>query len=193
MLATIGGTNRTDVPLVAGAARRSSTRCSRPRTGTSTPSRASRRPASCGRCAVDLRGGDVTQGGSTITQQYAKNAYLSPQRSLTRKLKEILIATKLGQTRSKSTILEDYLNTIYFGRGAYGIEAASQAYFGVGSAQLTVAQGALLAAVIRGPGLLRPAGHRERAAKANAVARWHYVINGMVKEGWLSFAARPSR
>jgi membrane peptidoglycan carboxypeptidase len=130
---------------------------------------------------VDLKGGDISQGGSTITQQYVKNAYLSPHRTLTRKLKEILIATKLGASRSKSTILQDYLNTIYFGRDAYGIQAASQAYFKENVSQLNVAQGALLAAVIRGPSLYDP-----RADKTAAQARWQYVINGMVSQGWLS-------
>jgi len=134
---------------------------------------------------VDLRGGDITQGGSTITQQYVKNAYLSPHRTLTRKLKEILIATKLGQTRSKDAILDDYLNTIYFGRNAYGIQAAAKAYFDLDSAtQLTTSQGALLAAVINGPGLYDP--QINATTKANAIARWHYVIDGMVKQGWLS-------
>ncbi|HVS67042.1 MAG TPA: transglycosylase domain-containing protein [Mycobacteriales bacterium] len=130
---------------------------------------------------VDLRGGDISQGGSTITQQYVKNAYLSQQRTLTRKLKEILIATKLGQTRSKSTILEDYLNTIYFGRDAYGIEAAAQAYFREPASQLTTSQGALLAAVIRGPSIYDPA-----VNESAAESRWHYVIDGMVSQGWLS-------
>ncbi|MTA66642.1 MAG: penicillin-binding protein, partial [Actinobacteria bacterium] len=69
--------------------------------------------------------GGSTQGGSTITQQYAKNAYLTQDRTLTRKAKELVLSIKLSQTRSKERILEDYLNTIYFGRGAYGIEAAS--------------------------------------------------------------------
>ncbi|HVT63884.1 MAG TPA: transglycosylase domain-containing protein [Mycobacteriales bacterium] len=130
---------------------------------------------------VDLKGGDISQGGSTITQQYVKNAYLSPRRTLTRKLKEILIATKLGQSRSKSTILEDYLNTIYFGRDAYGIESAAKAYFHETSADLTVEQGALLAAVIRAPSY-----YNEPANSAAEQARWHYVINGMVSQGWLS-------
>jgi membrane peptidoglycan carboxypeptidase len=133
--------------------------------------------------AVDLRGGDITQGGSTITQQYAKNAYLSSHRSLSRKLKEIFIATKLGQTRSKNTILEDYLNTIYFGRDAYGIQAASKAYFNRNVEDLTPAQGALLAAVIRGPALYDPI---IKANRPRALARWHYVISGMVTQGWLT-------
>ncbi|HVV77614.1 MAG TPA: transglycosylase domain-containing protein [Mycobacteriales bacterium] len=132
---------------------------------------------------VDLKGGDISQGGSTITQQYVKNAYLSPHRTLSRKLKEILIATKLGQTRSKTTILDDYLNTIYFGRDAYGIKAAANAYFGVDPSQLNAAQGALLAAVIRAPSIYDP-----RADKAAAQSRWQYVIDGMVSQNWLSQA-----
>jgi membrane peptidoglycan carboxypeptidase len=136
---------------------------------------------------VDLRGGDISQGGSTVTQQYVKNAYLSPHRTLQRKLKEILIAAKLGQTRSKTTILDDYLNTIYFGRNAYGIQAASLAYFGRGVANLTTAQGALLAAVIRGPSLYDPRADGNKTKPA-AIARWHYVLNGMVSQGWLSQA-----
>jgi membrane peptidoglycan carboxypeptidase len=135
---------------------------------------------------VDLKGGDISQGGSTITQQYVKNAYLSADRTLTRKLKEILIATKLARTTSKSTILEDYLNTIYFGRGAYGIEAAAKAYFKEDVSALTVSQGALLAAIIRGPSLYDPA--LGASAKALAKSRWQYVIDGMVSEDWLTQA-----
>jgi membrane peptidoglycan carboxypeptidase len=130
---------------------------------------------------VDLKGGDISQGGSTITQQYVKNAYLSPHRTLTRKLKEILIATKLGQTRSKASILEDYLNTIYFGRDAYGIQAAARAYFHETASELTVEQGALLAAVIRAPSY-----YDDPKNAAAERARWQYVIDGMVSQGWLS-------
>ena len=85
----------------------------------------------------------MQQGGSTITQQYAKNAFLTQERTYTRKVKEVFIALKMTRERSKEQILEDYLNTIYFGRGAYGIEAASKAYFGpaASAATLTVAQG----------------------------------------------------
>jgi membrane peptidoglycan carboxypeptidase len=129
---------------------------------------------------TDVRGGDVTQGGSTITQQYAKNAYLTQSRTVSRKLREIVIALKLDKSLSKSDILRDYLNTIYFGRGAYGIEAASKAYFGKDVSTLTPAQGALLAAVIRGPGYYDPG---EPANRGRAVGRWHYVVDGMVKLG----------
>src|SRR3546814_9438041 len=79
----------------------------------------------------DVKGDGVQQGGSTITQQYAKNAFLSSERTVTRKLKEAVLAVKLERDLSKQEILERYLNTVYFGRGAYGAEAASRAYFGV--------------------------------------------------------------
>ena len=130
---------------------------------------------------TDIKGGEISQGGSTITQQYVKNAYLTQARTFTRKFKEILISLKLGNTRSKSTILQNYLNTIYFGRGADGIQAASQAYFHRSVSRLNVAQGAVLAAVIRAPSLYDPDSNHDAA-----VARWHYVINGMVKEHWLT-------
>src|ERR1700759_1760848 len=95
----------------------------------------------------DLTGGD-TQGGSGITQQYAKNAYLSNSRTLSRKLKELAIAVKLSRDYSKDQILDFYLNTVYFGRGAYGIQAASHEYFGEDVSKLDVAQGAVLAALL---------------------------------------------
>ena len=188
VLARIGTTNRTDAPLsqipltVQHAVLAAEDRHFYSEPGVS--------PTGIVRAlAVDIRGGDISQGGSTITQQYAKNAYLSDQRSLSRKLTEIVIATKLGQTRSKNTILDDYLNTIYFGRDAYGIQAASLAYFGVNSSQLTTAQGALLAAVIRGPSIYDP---RVKSDRANAIARWHYVIDGMVSQKWLTQARASS-
>ena len=99
---------------------------------------------------TNLRGG-ATQGGSTITQQYAKNAYLSSERTYTRKFKEFFIAVKLARRDDKNKILADYLNTIYFGRRAYGIQTAAQTYFGVDAKDLTVEQGAVLASVIRSP------------------------------------------
>jgi membrane peptidoglycan carboxypeptidase len=122
----------------------------------------------------DLTGGD-TQGGSGIAQQYAKNAYLSDSRTLTRKLKELAIAVKLSRQYSKDQILEFYLNTVYFGRGAYGIQAASQTFFGVDVSKLTVAQGAVLAALLRAPSYYDPA-ENPTAAKT----RWQYVLDGMV-------------
>jgi penicillin-binding protein 1A len=91
------------------------------------------------------------QGGSTITQQYVKNVYVGRELTLSRKLKEAAIAVKLEQKLSKDQILERYLNTIYFGRGAYGVQAASRAYYGVGVSKLDLPKAAYLAAVIRSP------------------------------------------
>ncbi|MGX7682065.1 transglycosylase domain-containing protein [Jatrophihabitans sp. DSM 45814] len=132
----------------------------------------------------DLKGGSA-QGGSTITQQYVKNAYLNSDQTLGRKLKEAAISLKLSREYSKDTILEYYLNTIYFGRNTYGIQAASQAYFGVDVDKLTVAQGALLAAVIKSPEYYDP-----RVTPAAAKGRWDYVVDGMVSTGKLTQAAR---
>jgi membrane peptidoglycan carboxypeptidase len=128
----------------------------------------------------DLRGG-ATQGGSTITQQYVKNAYLNSDQTLSRKLKELAISLKLSRQYSKDQILESYLNTIYFGRGAYGIEAAARAYFGVSVDKVSVAQGALLAAVIKSPEYYDPT-----VTPSAARARWQYVIDGMVSTGKLA-------
>ncbi|MCK0113497.1 penicillin-binding protein [Ornithinimicrobium sp. F0845] len=127
---------------------------------------------------------DSTEGGSTITQQYVKNYFLSHEQTLTRKFNEVLIAVKIDRELSKDQILENYLNTIYFGRGAYGIQTASQAYFGKDVSDLTVAEGAFLTGVTNAPSLFDPAyqeGNQERAE-----ARVDYIINGMVEEGWLS-------
>ncbi|HEY9472385.1 MAG TPA: transglycosylase domain-containing protein, partial [Mycobacteriales bacterium] len=134
----------------------------------------------------NVRGKD-TQGGSTITQQYVKNAYLTQERTYSRKFKELVIAIKLDRQYSKDQILEWYLNTIYFGRGAYGIEAASQTYFGKPVSALTVAEGAVLAAVIRSPARYDPQTHPDRVR-----ARWAFVLDGMVSEHWLSSADRAA-
>jgi membrane peptidoglycan carboxypeptidase len=130
----------------------------------------------------NITGGD-TQGGSGITQQYVKNAYLNDERTLTRKLKELMIAVKLSREYSKDQILEFYLNTVYFGRNTYGIQAAAQAYFGENVEQLTTAQGALLAGLLRAPSYYDPA-----INLAQAKDRWYYVLDGMVKTGHLTEA-----
>jgi penicillin-binding protein 1A len=105
----------------------------------------------------DLFGSGGLQGGSTITQQYVKQAYLTPQRTITRKIKEAFIAIKLDHEESKDQILQGYLNTIYFGRGAYGIEAAAQTYFGEDVGQLRLPEASLLAGLIREPDIADPA------------------------------------
>ncbi|GAA4520231.1 transglycosylase domain-containing protein [Actinoallomurus oryzae] len=134
-----------------------------------------------------VSGGD-TQGGSGITQQYVKVAYLNPEQTMSRKVKELFIAVKLSRARSKDWILEQYLNTVYFGRGAYGIQAASQAYFRKNAGALTPAEGALLAGLIQAPSYLDPAlGHT-----AETRARWRYVINGMMSTGVLPRGPLPA-
>jgi membrane peptidoglycan carboxypeptidase len=130
----------------------------------------------------DLTGGD-TQGGSGITQQYVKNAYLNNSRTLSRKLKELAIAVKLSRQYSKDQILEFYLNTVYFGRNSYGIQAGAHAFFGVDVGKLDVAQGAVLAAGLRSPAYYDPS-----VNPAQAKDRWHYVLDGMVSTGHLTQA-----
>jgi membrane peptidoglycan carboxypeptidase len=135
------------------------------------------------RAAVhDVTGGDA-QGGSGLTQQYVKNAYLSSDRTLYRKLKELAIAVKLARNYSKDEILERYLNTVYFGRGAYGVETASELYFGTSVDRLGPAQGALLAALLRSPSYFDPAVNPQAAKD-----RWHYVVDSMVATGHLDKA-----
>ena len=135
----------------------------------------------------NIQAGGVSQGGSTITQQYAKNAFLTQKRTYSRKVKEVFIALKMSQTVGKDKILENYLNTIYFGRGAYGIQSAAQTFFRVDAKDLTPAQSAVLASGIKSPSGLDPVKHPERAKE-----RWTYVLKGMVLEGWLSEADRDS-
>jgi penicillin-binding protein 1A len=104
----------------------------------------------------DLRNEQVVQGGSTITQQFVKNAYLTSKRSLSRKLKEAALAWQLDQVWPKDRILTAYLNTIYFGNGAYGIERAAQVYFGHGASRLTTAEAAFLAGIPADPSRFNP-------------------------------------
>jgi membrane peptidoglycan carboxypeptidase len=132
-----------------------------------------------------LRGG--VGGGSTITQQYVKNTLVGDQQTLWRKYKEIILSVKISQVHTKDQILGDYLNAIYFGRGAYGIQAASQAYFGKNVQDLTTAEGAVLAGVIQSPSRWDPAVNPE-----HAVERWDFVLDGMVSKGWLTPAARKA-
>ncbi|MFD5466697.1 transglycosylase domain-containing protein [Kitasatospora sp. NPDC127059] len=137
------------------------------------------------RAALNTAKGEGTQGGSTITQQYVKNTYLDQKQSITRKVKELFISIKVDATESKDDVLSGYLNTSYYGRGAYGIQAAAQAYFGVDASALNPAQGAYLATLLNAPSAYDVA-TATPAGKQNAVNRWNYVMDGMVKEGWLS-------
>ncbi len=141
-------------------------------------------PTGIARAVVVALKGGPTQGGSTITQQYVKNYFLTQDQTITRKAKEFFISIKIDQQESKDTILANYLNTIYYGRGAYGIQTAAKAYFHRDVSKLTVAQGALLASVIRGPSFYDP--NLGAKQKANATSRVDYVLDGMVTQGWLS-------
>nr|WP_305093148.1 transglycosylase domain-containing protein [Prescottella sp. R16] len=123
----------------------------------------------------NILGRESAGGGSTITQQYVKNTLVGSERSIDRKLEELVISSKMAREWSKDEILAAYLNTIYFGRGAYGIAAASDAYFGKPLADLTVAEGAVLAAVIQSPSSLDPVTNPDALT-----ARWNYVLDGMV-------------
>ncbi|MFI2432470.1 transglycosylase domain-containing protein [Streptomyces sp. NPDC018693] len=134
--------------------------------------------------------GKGKQSGSTITQQYVKNYYLAQEQTVTRKVKEFFISIKLDQEQSKDNILEGYLNTSYFGRNAYGIQAAAQAYYGVDAAELTAAQGAYLAALLNAPSEYDVVANPENRKAAEA--RWNYVLDGMVKEGWLEKSQRDA-
>ncbi len=134
--------------------------------------------------------GEGVQSGSTITQQYVKNYYLTADQTVTRKLREILISVKIDNEQTKEQILENYLNTIYFGRGAYGIQTASEAYFRKPVSELTPAEGAFLAAVPNAPSLFDPGyaeGNEQRARD-----RVDYVLGGMVAMGWMDEATRRS-
>lgn len=105
---------------------------------------------------ADLSAGSAVQGGSTIAQQLVKNIYLTDQKTLTRKVREAVLADRLEEKYNKDQILDAYLNTIYLGSGAYGVEAASREYFGRSASQLDVAQAALLAGLIQAPSAYDP-------------------------------------
>ena len=132
--------------------------------------------------------GKGKQSGSTITQQYVKNYYLAQEQTVTRKVKEFFISIKLDREKSKDDILEGYLNTSYFGRNAYGVQAAAQAYYGVDAKDLTAGQGAYLAALLNAPSEYDVVAHPEN--KPAALARWNYVLDGMAKKKWITASER---
>lgn len=150
---------------------------------------------------VDLKGtargllntlsGKGKQGGSTITQQYVKNFYLSQDQTVTRKLKELVISLKLDRQESKDSILAGYINTSYYGRNSYGIQAAAQAYYGKDAEDLTVPQGAYLASLLQAPSQY-DWGVATDTGKRLVTARWNYTLDNMVEEGWLDPAKRQA-
>ncbi|MFD7667039.1 transglycosylase domain-containing protein [Streptomyces sp. NPDC059788] len=146
---------------------------------------------------VDLKGtlrgilntlkGQGKQGGSTITQQYVKNYYLSQEQTVSRKLQEIVISLKVDNKLGKDDILAGYMNTSYYGRGAYGIQAAAQAYYGVDVDKLSVSQGAYLASLLQAPSQYDWAIASD-AGKNRVKERWAYTLKNMVEMKWLDAA-----
>ncbi|WNI15687.1 transglycosylase domain-containing protein [Actinacidiphila sp. ITFR-21] len=187
-LSTDGAVNRQNVPLaeVSATARRAVLSAE----DRSFYHESAVSPKAMVRAAWNTLTGKGRQSGSTITQQYVKNYYLNQNQTATRKVKEFFIAIKLDRNQSKDRILEGYLNTSYYGRNAYGIQAAAQAYFDKDAADLSTAEGAYLAALLNAPSEYDLAAHPENAPAAKA--RWNYVLDGMVKENWLSPAQRAA-
>ncbi|MFE3943180.1 transglycosylase domain-containing protein [Streptomyces sp. NPDC059118] len=148
---------------------------------------------------VDLKGtargilntlsGKGKQGGSTITQQYVKNYYLTQDPTVSRKLKELVISLKVDSKKSKEYILAGYINTAYYGRGASGIQAAAQAYYGVDAKDLNVSQGAYLASVLQAPSQYDWQTASETGRKL-VKDRWAYTLDNMVEMHWLDQAER---
>ncbi|HIC96928.1 MAG TPA: hypothetical protein EYP11_00825 [Aquificaceae bacterium] len=130
---------------------------------------------------ANLKAGRVVQGGSTITQQLAKNLFLTRERTLKRKLKEALLAIKIERTFEKRKILELYLNQIYLGSGAYGVEAASRVYFGKSAMELTLEEAALLAGLPKAPAKFNPFVNPELAK-----VRRDYVLRRMLEENFIT-------
>jgi len=130
---------------------------------------------------VNLRANSLVEGGSTLTQQLAKNMFLTQERTFTRKIKELVLAIVIEQKFSKQEILQAYLNQVYFGEGAYGVETGSQVYFGKHASELTLAESALLAGLPRGPSLYSPYVDIKAAQERRLT-----VLTGMVKQGYIT-------
>ncbi|GAA0936691.1 transglycosylase domain-containing protein [Kribbella koreensis] len=143
-------------------------------------------PSGMARAAFNIARGQQLQGGSTITQQYVKIMYLTQERTFSRKFSELFIATKLSRSQDKKQILEGYLNTIYFGEGAYGVAAAGEAYFSVPDPnKLNVPQAAFLATVLNNPTRFDP---DNPAAHKRILERYQYVLDGMRQSGTITDA-----
>ncbi|MER6317244.1 transglycosylase domain-containing protein [Streptomyces sp. NPDC001581] len=145
-------------------------------------------PMGIARAVWNMGTGGSTQGGSTITQQYVKNTYLDSDQTLKRKVTELFIAIRLGVSEEKDTVLAGYLNTAYYGRDAYGIQAAARAYFGKDSQDLNPSECAFLASVLKGPNLYNPDGGIGPAAtpelnEDRARKRWAWVLDRQVEVG----------
>ncbi|MGW6566961.1 transglycosylase domain-containing protein [Streptomyces sp. NPDC054975] len=155
-------------------------------------------PMGIGRAVWNMAKGGQTQGGSTITQQYVKNSLLADQsQTLSRKVKELFISIKVGAEMEKPDIMQGYLNTAYYGRGAYGIQAAARTYFGKDAEDLNPSECAFLASLLKGATYYDPAGSTEIDPKATPAAnlqrateRWQWILDEMVKDGHLTSQER---
>src|SRR5204862_7450692 len=133
--------------------------------------------------AVNLAARGVREGGSTLTQQLAKNLFLTQKRTVARKIDEVILALALEKQYSRNEILELYLNRVYFGSGAYGVEAAAQHYFGKSARVVTLAEAAMLAGLVKAPSRLAPTRNPKLARE-----RAEIVLNAMVEAGFVSGA-----
>ncbi|MGP3991074.1 transglycosylase domain-containing protein [Streptomyces sp. 3N207] len=154
-------------------------------------------PMGIARAVFKMATGGETQSGSTITQQYVKNSYLDQSQTLTRKAKELLISIKVGGVKSKDEILAGYLNTGYYGRGAYGIQAAAQAYYHKDAKNLDASESAFLSATLNGPNLYDPQGGVGSAATPEknlkrAKARWSWTLDREVAIGRMDKSKRDA-
>src|SRR5215469_738169 len=132
---------------------------------------------------ANLRAGHVVQGGSTISQQLAKNLFLNPERTYRRKIQEMLLALWLEHRFTKDQLLEIYLNRVYLGAGTYGVDAAARRYFNKSARDVTLYEAAVIAGLLKAPTRFSPAGDRERSA-----ARAHQVLENMVAAGFITDA-----
>ncbi|MDQ1037467.1 membrane peptidoglycan carboxypeptidase [Streptomyces sp. V3I8] len=155
-------------------------------------------PMGIGRALFNMAKGGQTQGGSTITQQYVKNAMLEDQsQTISRKFKELFVSIKVGAKVDKDDIMAGYLNSAYYGRGAYGIQAAARTYFDSAAKDLNPSQCAFLASVLKGATYYDPAGAESidpaatpAANRARAENRWGWILDEMVKDGHLEQSVR---
>jgi membrane peptidoglycan carboxypeptidase len=135
------------------------------------------------RAAWKIARGQDVQGGSTITQQYIKILYLNSERTMKRKFRELFLAYKISKKMSKEDILAGYLNTIYFGHGAYGVQAASKEYFDIDAKRLSVPQAAFLATVVNNPSMYDP---EDKDNNPRILSRYRYVINSMAEMNFIT-------
>ncbi|WP_327328101.1 penicillin-binding protein [Streptomyces sp. NBC_01210] len=155
-------------------------------------------PMGIGRALVNMAKGGQTQGGSTITQQYVKNARLGDQsQTFSRKFKELIVSVKVGAKMGKPDIMAGYLNASYYGRDAYGLQAAARTYYGIDAKDLNTGQCAFLASLLRDPVHFDPAGSVDidpaatpEANTARVTERWNWILDEMLKDGHLPAAER---